>query len=134
MSWWLWFRWIFDEFWHCNTMFGPSHSASFTYRKTSWNLLKPLRNLFFGRYLRKISICFGNWPIADFFHDQTIFLKDYELYIIGHSLDLSNVKIMTFSLELTIFFTQNSWREDKDTFSKNFVYLQFLKKNRGQKL
>ena len=40
----------------------------------------------FGRDLRKISICFGNWPIADFFHDQAIFLKDYELYIIGHSL------------------------------------------------
>ena len=35
---------------------------------------------------RNIGICFGNRPIADFFHDQTIFLKDYELYIIGHSL------------------------------------------------
>ena len=43
-------------------------------------------SLIFGRHLRKIGICFGNWPIADFFHDQTIFLKDYELYIIGHSL------------------------------------------------
>ena len=40
----------------------------------------------FGRHLRKIGICFGNWLIADFFHDQTIFLKDYELYIRGHSL------------------------------------------------
>ena len=45
--------------------------------------------LIFGRHLRKIGICFGNWPIADFFHDQIIFLKDYELYIIGHSLDLT---------------------------------------------
>ena len=36
-----------------------------------------------------IGICFGNRPIADFFHDQTIFLKDYELYIIGHSLMLT---------------------------------------------
>ena len=47
---------------------------------------KPLRNLIFGRHLRKIGICFGNRPIADFFHDQTIFLKDCELYTIGHSL------------------------------------------------
>ena len=33
-----------------------------------------------------IGIGFGNRPIADFFYDQIIFLKDYELYIIGHSL------------------------------------------------
>ena len=46
--------------------------------------------LIFGRHLRKIGICFGNWPIADFFHDQTTFLKDYERYIIGHSLDYVN--------------------------------------------
>jgi hypothetical protein len=39
--------------------------------------------------LRKIGICCGNWPIADFFHDQTIFIKDYELYTIGHSLERS---------------------------------------------
>ena len=45
--------------------------------------------LIFDRHLRKIGICFGNRPIADFFHDQTIFLKDYELYIIGHSLSYS---------------------------------------------
>jgi len=42
--------------------------------------------LIFGRHLRKIGICFGNRPIADFFHDQIIFLKDYEHYTIGHSL------------------------------------------------
>ena len=39
-----------------------------------------------GRDHKKIGICFGNWPITDYFHDQTIFIKDYELYIIGHSL------------------------------------------------
>ena len=43
---------------------------------------------FISLQFRKIGICFGNRPIADFFHDQTIFLKDYELYIIGHSLRL----------------------------------------------
>ena len=40
----------------------------------------------FCRHFRKIGICFGNRPIVDFFHDQIIFLKDYELYTIGHSL------------------------------------------------
>ena len=45
---------------------------------------------FFFQFI-KIGICFGNKPIADFFHDQTIFLKDYELYIIGHSLPYGNL-------------------------------------------
>ena len=41
-------------------MFGRSHSASSAYCKTSWNLLKPLRNLTFGtRHLNKIGICFA---------------------------------------------------------------------------
>jgi hypothetical protein len=58
---------------------------------------KFIKILFFRRHLRKIGICFGNRPIADFFHDQTIFLKDYELYIIGHSLGYSWQKfILTF--------------------------------------
>jgi hypothetical protein len=39
-----------------------------------------------GHLLQFIKIGFGNRPIADFFHDQTIFLKDCELYTIGHSL------------------------------------------------
>ena len=70
--------------------------------------------LIFGRHLKKIGICFGKWPIADFFHGQTIFLKNYELYIIGHSLisglrhacqdvgskSLSNVRSMLYSKEL----------------------------------
>ena len=63
----------------------PTVPVLFT-EKPLKNLLKPLRNLIFGRDLRKIGICFGNWPITDYFHDQTIFIKDYELYIIGHSL------------------------------------------------
>ena len=49
-------------------MFGLSHSACSASRKTSWYFLKPLRNLIIGRQL------------ADFFHDQTIFIKDCELY------------------------------------------------------
>ena len=51
--------------------------------------LKPLihlRNLIFGRHCRKFSICFGKWLIANFFHDQTIFIKDCEHYTIGHCL------------------------------------------------
>ena len=32
----------------------------------------------------KIGICFGNQPFANFFHDQTIFIKDCEHYTIGH--------------------------------------------------
>ena len=80
-------------------MFGRTHSASSAYRKTSWNLLKPLRNLIFGRNLRKIGICFGNRPIADFFHDQTIFIKDCELYTIGHSLEWFHQKLMEVMLD-----------------------------------
>ena len=48
----------------------------------------PHINLIFGRLHRKIGIYFGNPPIADFFHDQTIFIKDCKLYTIGHSLIL----------------------------------------------
>ena len=53
---------------------------------------------------RRIGICFGNRPIADFSHDQTIFLKDYELYIIGQSLiagelDLSQIRCYQDALE-----------------------------------
>ena len=72
----------FDEFWsfefyerslwHCRFDRTLSYSAKGSAHKTP--------------YFRKIGICFGNRPIADFFHDQTIFLKDYELFIIGRSL------------------------------------------------
>ena len=55
-------------------------------KKKSENFSEILFYSFFFLLFRKIGICFGNRPIADFFHDQTIFLKDYELYIIGHSL------------------------------------------------
>ena len=48
--------------------------------------LETTQNLIFGRHLRKIGIYFGNWPIANFFDDQTIFIKDCELYTIGRSL------------------------------------------------
>ena len=68
--------------WHCNTMFGQTYSAKVCLHK----IPKFIKILFCLINLRKIGICFGNQPIADFFHDQTIFLKDYELYIIGHSL------------------------------------------------
>ena len=81
------FSWIFDEFWnfictlwHCRFDRTLSYSAKVCARLKFQNLSK------FCSDLRKIGICFGNRPIADFFHDQTIFLKDYELYIIGHSL------------------------------------------------
>ena len=67
-------------------MFGRSHSASSAYLPQ--NLLTPLRNLIFGRHLWIIGICFSNRPIADFFHDQTIFLKDCELYTMDHSLGI----------------------------------------------
>ena len=66
--------------WHCNSMFGRTYGAKVCARLKFQNLSK------FCSDLKKIGICFGNRPIADFFHDQTIFLKDYELYIIGHSL------------------------------------------------
>ena len=49
-------------------------------------------SFFFFLLFRKIGICFGNRPIADFFHDQTIFLKDYELFIIGQSLQYIKVQ------------------------------------------
>ena len=63
-----------------------SYSAKLCARLKFRNLSK------FCSDLRKIGICFGNRPIADFFHDQTIFLKDYELYIIGHSLISMNLR------------------------------------------
>ena len=66
--------------WHCRFDRTLSYSAKVCARLKFQNLSK------FCSDLRKIGICFGNRPIADFFHDQTIFLKDYELYIIGHSL------------------------------------------------
>ena len=50
----------------------------------------------FGRHLlqfRKIGICFGNRLIDYFFHDQTIILKDCELYTIGHFLPVSCIKL-----------------------------------------
>ena len=34
-----------------------------------------------------IGIDFGNWPIADCFHDQTICITNCENVTIGHSLD-----------------------------------------------
>ena len=68
------------------------------------NLLKPLKNLIFGRHPRKISICFGNWPIVNFFHDQTMFIKDCELNTIGHSLPNLHKYSMRFSI---IFWTQS---------------------------
>ena len=43
---------------------------------------KPLETSQKRGHLRKIGICFGNRPIADFFHDQTIFIKDCQLYTI----------------------------------------------------
>ena len=48
------------------------------------------------------------------------------------SRELSQVKIMTFSLKLTIFFTQNSWREDKDTFSENICLSLIFEKHFGE--
>jgi hypothetical protein len=58
-------------------------------KKKSRKFSENFSEIFLFNFLqfRKIGICFGNRPIADFFHDQTIFLKDYELYIIGHSLN-----------------------------------------------
>ena len=38
-----------------------------------------------------IGIGFGNRPVADFFHDQTICIADCENLTIGHSLDLGIV-------------------------------------------
>ena len=63
---------------------------------------------------KSVSASVGNSPIADFFHNQTIFLKDNKLYIIGSSLisglrhacqdvgskSLSNVRSMLYSKEL----------------------------------
>ena len=46
-------------------------------------------HVLFSSKIRKIGIGFGNRPIADFFHDQIIFIKDCELYTIGHSLLLT---------------------------------------------
>ena len=75
--------------WHRRFDRTLSYSAKVCARLKFQNLSK------FCSDLRKIGICFGNRPIADFFHDQTIFLKDYELYIIGHSLlVISEVSIM----------------------------------------
>ena len=34
------------------------------------------QKLIFGRHIGKIGICLGNRLIADFLHDQTIFIKD----------------------------------------------------------
>ena len=55
--------------WHCNSMFGRTYSAKVCAHK----IPKFIKILFCLTNLRKIGICFGNWPIADFFHDQTIF-------------------------------------------------------------
>ena len=104
----------FDEFWsfefyerslwHCRFDRTLSYSAKVCARLKFQNLSK------FCSDLRKIGICFGNRPIADFFHDQTIFLKDYELYIIGHSLALINiilricVKISSFIYLVSLYF------------------------------
>ena len=56
-------------------------------------------HVLFSSKSRKIGIGFGNRPIADFFHDQTIFIKDCELYTIGHSLYyISQVNSITFIL------------------------------------
>ena len=68
-------------------MFGRTNSAKVCAHKIPKFIKLLFFLIIFGRHLRKIGICFGNRPIADFFHDQTIFLKDYELYIIGHSLE-----------------------------------------------
>ena len=46
---------------------------------------KPLKTSQKPNFGRIISICFGNRPITDFFHDQEIFTKDYELYEIGQA-------------------------------------------------
>ena len=70
---------------------------------------------------RKIGICFGNRLIADCFHDQTIFLKDYELYIIGHSL-VSAASAKWILIDLQLLFQSNTeelnwavfyWLEDQ---------------------
>ena len=36
------------------------------------NLLKSLRTLMLGRHLKKDGICFGNWPIANFFMTKQV--------------------------------------------------------------
>ena len=36
-----------------------------------------------------INIHFGNWPIADSFHDQTICIANCENLTIGHILDIA---------------------------------------------
>ena len=73
------------KLWHCSFNRTLTYSAKVCARLKFQNLSK------FFSDLRKIGICFGNRPIADFFHDQTICLKDYEVYIIGHSLALELV-------------------------------------------
>jgi hypothetical protein len=43
--------------------------------------------------LEKSVFAPGNPLIADFFHDETIILKDCELYTIGHFLPVSCIKL-----------------------------------------
>ena len=46
-----------------------------------------------------IDIGFGNWQIADFFHDKTICIADCEKLTIGHSL-LKNVILSVWLVEV----------------------------------
>ena len=46
---------------------------------------KVLTCTYYFLQIREIGIGCSNWPITDFFHDQTIFIKDCELYTIVHS-------------------------------------------------
>ena len=51
---------------------------------------------------KKIGICFGNRQIADYFHDQTIFIKDCELQTIGRSLQGGQLPPQILADQLTL--------------------------------
>ena len=79
-----------------------------------------------GRHLRKIGICFGNRPIADFFHDQTIFLKNYEVYIIGHSLLSKAPKFAVMLGFCMSFFKMRILQMRVQYFLSHFLILRFF--------